>query len=51
MQNNKIVDCFIFHNELDMLKFRLKELYDVVDYFVLVESTKTFTNADKKTIF
>ena len=38
----KIVDCFIFYNELDMLEFRLKELNDIVDYFVLVESTYTF---------
>jgi beta-1,4-mannosyl-glycoprotein beta-1,4-N-acetylglucosaminyltransferase len=43
----KIVDSFIFYNELDMLKFRLEELYDNVDYFVLVESTKTFTYKDK----
>lgn len=30
-----------------MLIFRLKELYNKVDYFVLVESTKTFSNKDK----
>jgi beta-1,4-mannosyl-glycoprotein beta-1,4-N-acetylglucosaminyltransferase len=34
-----------------MLKLRLHELYDVVDYFVLVESTKTFTYSDKKLHF
>ena len=27
----KIIDCFIFYNELKMLK--LTELYDTVDYF------------------
>jgi len=37
----KIVDCFIFYNELDMLKFRLEYLYDAVDHFVLVEMYKT----------
>ena len=37
----KIVDCFIFYNELDMLKFRLEYLYDTVDHFVLVEMYKT----------
>ena len=38
---NLIVDAFIFYNEIDMLNFRLNELYDVVDYFILVESTHT----------
>lgn len=43
----KIVDCFTFFNELDLLKFRLEELYDKVDHFVLIESTKTFTGQVK----
>lgn len=47
----KIIDCFTFYNELDMLEFRLNELDDVVDYFVLVECTKTFTNKDKELYF
>ena len=34
-----IVDCFIFYNELDILKKRLRYLDSVVDKFVLVEST------------
>ena len=38
----KIYDCFLFFNELEMLDIRLAELYDKVDYFVLVESTETF---------
>ena len=38
---NKIIDCFTFYNELKMLSFRLKELNDVVDYFVLAEATLT----------
>lgn len=42
-----LIDSFVFYNELDMLRFRLKELESVVDYFVLVESTKTFTGNDK----
>ena len=36
-----IYDCFTFFNELDILELRLQLLYDVVDKFVLVESTKT----------
>lgn len=38
----KIIDCFTFYNEIDMLKLRLEILYPVVDYFVLVEATRTF---------
>jgi beta-1,4-mannosyl-glycoprotein beta-1,4-N-acetylglucosaminyltransferase len=47
----KVIDCFIFYNEIDMLKFRLKELNDSVDFFVLVESIKTFQNNDKELFF
>lgn len=43
----KIYDCFIFYNELDLLEIRLNELNEVVDYFVLVESTHTFTGIPK----
>jgi len=37
----RIVDCFIFYNELDMLEYRLSVMYPYVDAFVLVESTRT----------
>jgi beta-1,4-mannosyl-glycoprotein beta-1,4-N-acetylglucosaminyltransferase len=37
----KIVDCFTFYNELDMLEYRLELLYPIVDYFVLSEATLT----------
>ena len=43
----KIVDCFIFYNELDLLNYRLNVLNDVVDCFVLVEATRTFTGKQK----
>lgn len=43
----KIVDGFIFYNELDMLTYRLNILNDVVDYFVLVEATHTFVGKEK----
>jgi len=39
----RIYDTFIFSNELDLLEIRLHVLGDVVDYFVLVESTRTFS--------
>ena len=47
----KIVDTFIFYNELKMLKFRLTELYDVVDHFVIVESTHTHSGKEKELFF
>jgi beta-1,4-mannosyl-glycoprotein beta-1,4-N-acetylglucosaminyltransferase len=43
----KIIDSFIFYNELTMLHFRLCELYDHVDFFVIVESNKTFVGKEK----
>lgn len=43
----KVYDAFIFFNELDLLDIRLNILNDRVDYFVLVESTKTFTGHNK----
>jgi beta-1,4-mannosyl-glycoprotein beta-1,4-N-acetylglucosaminyltransferase len=42
-----LVDCFIFYNEIDLLKYRLNVLKDVVDFFVLVESTHTFSGKEK----
>jgi len=43
----KIIDCFPFYNELSMLELRLKELNQLVDHFVLVESTVSFANKSK----
>ncbi|MFC7175736.1 hypothetical protein [Halosegnis marinus] len=46
-----IYDCFIFYNEVEVLKLRLNELDDVVDKFVLVEATETFQGDDKELHF
>ena len=46
-----IFDCFLFFNEFDMLRLRLKELEDVVDVFVLVESSHTFSGQSKPLYF
>lgn len=46
-----IYDCFLFLNELDLLEKRLEYLKDVVDVFVLVEATHTFSGNPKKLIF
>ena len=43
----KIIDCFTFYNELDLLFYRLSILNDVVDKFILVEATKTFSGKAK----
>jgi hypothetical protein len=47
----KIYDCFTFFNELEILEIKLNELYDHVDYFVLVESTETFRGTPKPLYF
>lgn len=43
----KFVDAFIFYNEQSMLLFRLTELYESVDYFIIVEATHTFSGSKK----
>lgn len=43
----KVIDSFIFFNELEMLKLRLNYLNDVVDYFVIVESNYTHSGKPK----
>ena len=47
----KIIDCFIFYNELDLLYYRLSLLNDIVDYFIIVESTHTFTGIPKQLFY
>lgn len=49
--SSKVYDCFLFFNELELLKIRLEELYDHVDYFVLVESGESFRGNEKPYIF
>ena len=49
--NHKIVDGFIFYNELNLLEYRLSILYDLVDVFVLCESTRTFVGKEKPLYF
>jgi beta-1,4-mannosyl-glycoprotein beta-1,4-N-acetylglucosaminyltransferase len=48
---SKVYDCFPFYNELELLKIRLHELDKEVDFFVLVEATKTFQNKEKELFF
>jgi len=44
----KIYDSFTFFNEFELLEHRLRELYDHVDYFVLVEANRTFQDEPKE---
>jgi beta-1,4-mannosyl-glycoprotein beta-1,4-N-acetylglucosaminyltransferase len=41
----------MFFNEVDILQIRLEELYDVVDQFIICESTKTHSGKDKESIY
>ena len=47
----KIIDCFIFYNELDLLNYRLNVLNDVVEYFIIVEATHTHAGHPKDLFF
>lgn len=46
-----IYDCFPFFCELDILEIRLRELWNLVDKFVLVESHRTYSGHDKPLVF
>ena len=47
----KVYDTFAFFNEMDLLEMRLREMWDVVDYFVIVEATRTFQKKEKPLYF
>ena len=46
--SHKIIDCFIFYNEVNMLEYRLNLLWNVVDYFVICEASRTFIGNQKE---
>lgn len=46
-----IIDCFLFYNELGILKKRLKYLSRIVDKFIIVESTVTHAGNPKPLYF
>lgn len=43
----KVYDLMMVNTELDWLEIRLNSTFDAIDYFVLVEGRKTFTDLDK----
>lgn len=47
----RVIDCFCFLNELELLELRLRELSDTVDYFVLCEANRTHTGMPKEFVF
>ncbi|KAF8980834.1 hypothetical protein BGZ46_003652 [Entomortierella lignicola] len=47
----KVYDAVIFSVELDMLEIRIRELWDVVDKFIILESNATFTGLPKDEVF
>lgn len=42
-----ILDSCLFHDEYEMLTFRLKYLWDTVDFFVIVEADRSFSGRKK----
>ena len=47
----KLFDFILFSFDMDMLEVRLNELDPVVDYFIILESRKTFTFRDKPLLY
>ncbi len=47
----KKFDCFMFFNELELLHLRFLEYFNYVDYFVIVEATKSHTGKLKPLYF
>jgi len=47
LKKTKLIDCFTFYNEIELLRYRLELLHKVVDYFVIVEATVTYVGKPK----
>ncbi|KAF8924345.1 hypothetical protein BGZ52_008329, partial [Haplosporangium bisporale] len=47
----KVYDALVFSVELDMLEIRINELWNVVDYFIILEANVTFTGLYKELTF
>ncbi len=43
----KIIDTFLFFNEIELIKFRIEILYSYVDHFIVVEFDHTFSGKYK----
>lgn len=47
----RIFDTFMFDGEVTLLHHRLAQLYDLIDFFILVEARRTYTNRVKPLTF
>ena len=47
----KILDCFGFCGENEILEIRLETLFEYVDKFVIIEGNKFFNGTGKKKLF
>ena len=47
----RIFDAFPFDGELDLLDFHLREAFDLVDWFILIEAAETYRGAAKPFVF
>ena len=43
----RIFDCFTFHNEVDLLRLRVRMIGPVVDHIVIAEATQTHAGAQR----
>jgi len=48
---NRLYDCVVFNDELDLLEVRLRTAAPYVDVFVIVEATRTFSGDEKPLVF
>lgn len=46
-----IIDAFLYYNEADVAFLRLSELYDTVDFFVVVEADVTHLGTSRERVF
>lgn len=47
----RIYDCFLYHDERELVEIRLELLAGVVDFFVIVTASETFTGLRKSASF
>lgn len=47
MSTSKLIDCFPYFNEKELLEFRIKLLYDKVEKFIITEANQTHSGLNK----
>lgn len=45
--HRKIYDLMLINTELEWLEIRMGQMHEQVDYFIIIEAAKTFTDAEK----